>query len=92
MNRAIDRDPDKESFLVEFLEKIFRTNYGASLISKNMKFIEDDFMEHYQKVRCLASICISRMLVTEDRQAAEDLVRKNVYTLLLNNVIDGYHK
>ncbi|KAH6835472.1 ARM repeat superfamily protein [Perilla frutescens var. hirtella] len=82
--------PGLESALVECLERIFRTKYGASLIPHFMPFVIVGLGADSQKVKRLACICISCLLENTDRRVAVQLVLQNdIYPLLLGCLIDG---
>lgn len=82
--------PGLENALVNCLEKIFRTKYGASLLPHYMPFVLVGLGADSQKVRCLACIAISCLLENTDQKVALELiVQHNVYPLLLSCLIDG---
>ncbi|KAL7143370.1 hypothetical protein ABFS83_08G186700 [Erythranthe nasuta] len=82
--------PGLENALVDCLERIFRTKYGASLIPHYMPFVLVGLVADSQKVRRLACIAISSLLENTDKTIAVQLVlQHDVYPLLLSCCIDG---
>lgn len=84
--------PGLEDALIDCLEKIFRTKYGASLIPHFMPFIVIGLQAYSQRVRNLSCKTISSLLENLEDNAglATSLVKENgVYPLLLNCLIDG---
>ncbi|KAK6132791.1 hypothetical protein DH2020_033469 [Rehmannia glutinosa] len=82
--------PGLENALVDCLERIFRTKYGASLIPHYMPFILVGLGANSQKVRRLACVAISCLLENTDKRIAVQLVLQHgVYPLLLSCLIDG---
>ncbi|KAG8364910.1 hypothetical protein BUALT_Bualt18G0047600 [Buddleja alternifolia] len=82
--------PGLENALVDCLERIFRTKYGASLIPLYMPFVLVGLGADSQKVRRLACIAISCLLENTDKRIAVQLVlQQGVYPLLLSCLIDG---
>ncbi|KAJ0452955.1 putative armadillo-like helical, 26S proteasome non-ATPase regulatory subunit 5 [Helianthus annuus] len=82
-----------EDALVDCLEKIFKTKYGASLIPHFMPFIVVGLQAYSQKVRALSCKTISSLLENLDDNTglATSLIKENdVYPLLLNCLVDGY--
>ncbi|XP_022013458.1 uncharacterized protein LOC110912928 isoform X1 [Helianthus annuus] len=81
-----------EDALVDCLEKIFKTKYGASLIPHFMPFIVVGLQAYSQKVRALSCKTISSLLENLDDNTglATSLIKENdVYPLLLNCLVDG---
>ncbi|KAI3753725.1 hypothetical protein L2E82_25786 [Cichorium intybus] len=84
--------PGLEDALIDCLEKIFKTKYGASLIPIYMPFIVVGLQAYSQRVRNLSCKTISSLLENlEDTSGlATSLVKENgVYPLLLNCLVDG---
>ncbi|KAI7729630.1 hypothetical protein M8C21_002665 [Ambrosia artemisiifolia] len=84
--------PGLEYALVDCLEKIFRTKYGASLIPHFMPFIVVGLQAYSQRVRALACKTISSLLenLEDNTGLATSLIKENdVYLLLLNCLVDG---
>ncbi|KAD5318084.1 hypothetical protein R6Q59_033410 [Mikania micrantha] len=84
--------PDLEDTLIDCLEKIFKTKYGASLIPHFMAFILVGLQAYSQRVRALSCKTISNLLekLEDNTGLATSLVKENdVYPLLLNCLIDG---
>ncbi|KAI3695238.1 hypothetical protein L1987_78230 [Smallanthus sonchifolius] len=84
--------PGLEDALVDCLEKIFRTKYGASLIPHFMSFIVVGLQAYSQRVRALSCKTISSLLenLEDNTDLAASLIKENdVYPLLLNCLIDG---
>ncbi|XP_042063698.1 uncharacterized protein LOC121807514 [Salvia splendens] len=82
--------PGLESALVECLERVFRTKYGASLIPHYMPFVLVGLGSDSQKVKRLACIAISCLLEHTDKRVAIQLVlQHSTYPLLLGCFIDG---
>ncbi|KVI10483.1 26S proteasome non-ATPase regulatory subunit 5 [Cynara cardunculus var. scolymus] len=83
--------PGLEDALVDCLEKIFRTKYGASLIPEYMPFIVVGLQAYSQRVITLACKTISSLLENlDDTGFATSLIKENcAYPLLLNCLIDG---
>ncbi|KAK1424560.1 hypothetical protein QVD17_19892 [Tagetes erecta] len=81
-----------EDALIDCLEKIFRTKYGASLIPHFMPFIVVGLQASSQRVRALSCETISSLLeyLEDNTGLATSLIKENdVYPLLLNCLIDG---
>ncbi|KAL0301201.1 UNVERIFIED_CONTAM: hypothetical protein Sradi_6396900, partial [Sesamum radiatum] len=95
MNSALQTNadyPGLENALVDCLERLFRTKYGASLIPHYMPFVLVGLGTDSQKVRRLACIAISCLLEHTDKRIAVQLVlQHDVYSHLLSCLIDGYH-
>ncbi|XP_051115411.1 uncharacterized protein LOC127240655 [Andrographis paniculata] len=82
--------PGLESALVDCLERIFMTKYGASLIPHYMAFVLVGLKADSQKVRRLACTSISCLLKNTDHRIAFQLITQNdVYSRLLSCLIDG---
>ncbi|XP_027172842.1 uncharacterized protein LOC113772470 [Coffea eugenioides] len=82
--------PGLENALVDSLERIFKTKYGASLIPHFMPFVVVGLGADSQKVRYLACETVSCLLENIDDSTAVHLIHQyGVYPLLLNCVIDG---
>ncbi|KAI3466091.1 hypothetical protein Pfo_022754 [Paulownia fortunei] len=82
--------PGLENALVDCLERIFRTKYGASLIPHYMPFVLVGLGADSQKVRRLACVAILCLLENTDKRIAVQLVLQyGVYPLLLSCLIDG---
>ncbi|KAJ9562792.1 hypothetical protein OSB04_007952 [Centaurea solstitialis] len=83
--------PGLEDALIDCLDKIFRTKYGASLIPEYMPFMVVGLQAYSQRVRSLACKTISSLLENlGDTDLATSLIKENgVYPLLLNCLIDG---
>ncbi|KAL1563737.1 hypothetical protein AAHA92_06166 [Salvia divinorum] len=82
--------PGLESALVECLERVFRTKYGASLIAHYMPFVMVGLGSDSQKVKRLACIAISCLLEHTDKRVSIQLVlQHSIYPLLLGCLIDG---
>ncbi|KAL3631437.1 hypothetical protein CASFOL_024421 [Castilleja foliolosa] len=85
--------PGLENALVDCLERIFRTKYGASLIPHYMPFVLVGLGAISQRVRRLACVAILCLLENIDKRIAVQLVLQNgVYPLLLSCLIDGNAK
>uniref|UniRef100_A0A5B7CBC0 26S proteasome non-ATPase regulatory subunit 5 n=1 Tax=Davidia involucrata TaxID=16924 RepID=A0A5B7CBC0_DAVIN len=84
--------PGLENALVACLERIFRTEYGASLIPLYMPFVVVGLGADSQRVRCLACKTVSCLLENVDETtvtAARLVLEYDVYPLLLNCLVDG---
>ncbi|XP_076930027.1 uncharacterized protein LOC143594652 [Bidens hawaiensis] len=84
--------PGLEDALIDCLEKIFRTKYGASLIPHFMPFIVVGLQANSQRVRALSCKTISSLLehLEDNTGLATSLIKENdVYPLLLSCLIDG---
>ncbi|KAK4420384.1 hypothetical protein Salat_1988700 [Sesamum alatum] len=82
--------PGLENALVDCLERLFRTKYGASLIPHYMPFVLVGLAADSQKVRRLACIAISCLLEHTDKRIAVQLVlQDSVYSHLLSCLVDG---
>ncbi|KAK9070586.1 hypothetical protein SSX86_010988 [Deinandra increscens subsp. villosa] len=84
--------PGLEDALIDCLEKIFRTRYGASLIPHFMPFIVVGLQAYSQRVRALSCKTISSLLenLEDNTGLAASLIKENdAYPLLLNCLIDG---
>nr|GEZ13339.1 ARM repeat superfamily protein [Tanacetum cinerariifolium] len=84
--------PGLEDALIDCLEKIFRTKYGASLIPHFMPFIVVGLQAYSQRVRNLSCKTVSSLLenLEDNTGLATSLIKENgVYPLLLNCLIDG---
>ncbi|KAL3849168.1 hypothetical protein ACJIZ3_011050 [Penstemon smallii] len=82
--------PGLENALVDCLERVFRTKYGASLIPHYMPFVLVGLGADSQKVKRLACVAISCLLENTDKRIAVQLVLQyGVYPLLLSCLIDG---
>nr|XP_043620480.1 uncharacterized protein LOC122592343 [Erigeron canadensis] len=84
--------PGLENALIDCLEKIFKTKYGASLIPHFMSFIVVGLQAYSQRVRTLSCKTISSLLenLEDNTGLATSLVKEyGVYPLLLNCLIDG---
>ncbi|KAL2483585.1 ARM repeat superfamily protein [Forsythia ovata] len=82
--------PGLENVLVDCMEKIFKTKYGASLIPHYMPFVVVGLGADSQKVRYLACKTVSFLLENTDKRIAARLVLQyDVYPLLLSCLIDG---
>uniref|UniRef100_A0A7N0TUR0 ARM repeat superfamily protein n=2 Tax=Kalanchoe fedtschenkoi TaxID=63787 RepID=A0A7N0TUR0_KALFE len=81
--------PNFENHLVACLERIFRTNHGASLIPQNMSFVQVGLQAGSHVVRCLACKAVSRLLENGSGNSVQLVVGSEVYTLLLDCLIDG---
>ncbi|KAI5662509.1 hypothetical protein M9H77_21832 [Catharanthus roseus] len=84
------RYPRLEDALVNTLERIFRTKYGASLIPHFMPFVVVGLGADSQKVRCLACKAVSYLLENTDDTIATNLVIEyGIYPLLLDCLVHG---
>lgn len=82
--------PGLEDALVDSLERIFKTKYGASHIPHYMPFVVVGLGADSQKVRYLACKTVSCLLENIDDSTTVHLIHQyGVYPLLLNCVIDG---
>ncbi|KAL6561802.1 hypothetical protein OROMI_017403 [Orobanche minor] len=82
--------PGLEDALVDCLERIFRTKYGASLIPQYMPFVLVGLGAGSQKVRRLACVAVLCLLEKIDKWIAVQLVLQHgIYPLLLGCLIDG---
>ncbi|KAL4554326.1 hypothetical protein LXL04_039546 [Taraxacum kok-saghyz] len=84
--------PGLEDALIDCLEKIFRTKYGASLIPHFMPFIVVGLQAHSQRVKTLSCKTVSSLLenLEDPSGLATSLIKQNgVYPLLLNCLVDG---
>ncbi|CAA0808680.1 ARM repeat superfamily protein [Striga hermonthica] len=82
--------PGLENALVDCLERIFRTKYGASLIPHFMPFVLVGLGADSQKVKRLACVAILCLLENTDKKIAVQLVLQHgVYPLLLDCLTDG---
>uniref|UniRef100_A0A3Q7IB14 26S proteasome non-ATPase regulatory subunit 5 n=1 Tax=Solanum lycopersicum TaxID=4081 RepID=A0A3Q7IB14_SOLLC len=82
--------PGLESALVDCLEKLFKTRYGASLIPHYMPFVIVGLGAESQKVRRLACQTVSCLLENIDEALVIQLIHEyGVYQLLLNCLISG---
>ncbi|KAL6538325.1 hypothetical protein OROGR_012313 [Orobanche gracilis] len=82
--------PGLENALVDCLERIFRTKYGASLIPQYMPFVLVGLGAGSQKVRRLACVAVLCLLEKTDKWIAVQLVLQHgIYPLLLGCLTDG---
>lgn len=83
--------PGLENTVVDCLERLFRTNYGASLIPHCMPFVVVGLGADSQRVRGLACKTVSCLLEkTYDTATAIQLVLEyKLYPLLLTSVSEG---
>ncbi|KAL4582597.1 hypothetical protein LXL04_007151 [Taraxacum kok-saghyz] len=84
--------PGLEDALIDCLEKVFRTKYGASLIPYFMPFIVVGLQAYSQRGRTLSCKTVSSLLenLEDPSGLATSLIKQNgVYPLLLNCLIDG---
>ncbi|KAL6543279.1 hypothetical protein OROHE_010799 [Orobanche hederae] len=82
--------PGLEDALVDCLERIFRTKYGASLIPQYMPFVLVGLGAGSQKVRRLACVAVLCLLEKTDKWIAVQLVLQHgIYPLLLGCLTDG---
>lgn len=82
--------PGLESALVDSLERLFKTRYGASLIPHYMAFVIVGLGAESQKVRRLACQTVSCLLENIDEAIVIQLIHEyGVYQLLLNCLISG---
>lgn len=82
--------PDLENALVDCLERLFKTRYGASLIPHYMTFVIVGLGAESQKVRRLACQTVSCLLENIDEAIVVQLIHEyGVYQLLLNCLISG---
>lgn len=83
--------PGLENTIVDCLERLFRTNYGASLIPHSMPFVVVGLGADSQRVRGLACKTVSCLLEkTYDTATAIQLVLEyKLYPLLLTSLIEG---
>ncbi|KAL3503186.1 hypothetical protein ACH5RR_037635 [Cinchona calisaya] len=85
--------PGLENVLVDSLERIFETKYGASLIPHYMPFVIVGLGADSQRVRYLACKTVSCLLENIDDSTAVPLIHEyGVFPLLLNCLIDGDEK
>ncbi|PKA45728.1 hypothetical protein AXF42_Ash011069 [Apostasia shenzhenica] len=80
-----------EQAIVECLDRILRTRYGASLLPHYVDFIAAGLGANSPAIKCLACKSISYTLEnSEDKATAtEILVGHNIYPLLINCLVDG---
>ncbi|XP_008801496.2 uncharacterized protein LOC103715588 isoform X1 [Phoenix dactylifera] len=83
--------PGLEDTVVACLDRIFRTKYGASLLTNYAPFIQAGLQANSQTVRCLACKAVSYILQnTEDSAAVvQIIVGYNIYPLLINCLLEG---
>lgn len=82
--------PALEKALVDCLERVFRTKYGASLIPTFMPFVVVGLGAPSQNVRHLACNTVARLLDNADETTGTSLIlQHDVYPLLLTCLIDG---
>ncbi|KAK4355386.1 hypothetical protein RND71_024357 [Anisodus tanguticus] len=82
--------PGLENALVDCLERLFKTRYGASLIPHYMPFVIVGLGAESQKVRRLACQIVSCLLENIDEAIVLQLIHEyGVYQLLLNCLISG---
>lgn len=84
--------PGLEDALIDCLEKIFKTKYGASLIPHFMPFIVVGLQAYSQRIRALSCKTISSLLenLEDNTGLATSVVKENaVYPLLLDCLVDG---
>ncbi|XP_016433799.1 uncharacterized protein LOC107760286 isoform X1 [Nicotiana tabacum] len=82
--------PGLENALVDCLERLFKTRYGASLIPHYMPFVIVGLGAESQKVRRLACQTVSCLLENIDEAIVVQLIHEyGVYQLLLNCLISG---
>ncbi|CAM8951934.1 unnamed protein product [Rhodiola kirilowii] len=84
--------PGLESALVACLERIFRTQRGASLIPQYMPFIQVGLQAESHGVRCLACKAVSCLLENQSGKhdvAVQLVIDSDVYPLLLDCLING---
>ncbi|GAA0143818.1 protease [Lithospermum erythrorhizon] len=73
--------------LLDCLDRIFRTKYGASLIPHYMPFVEAGLLAHTHELRCLACKAVSRLL--DESTAIHLILHHSVYQHLLLCLING---
>ncbi|XP_030511915.1 uncharacterized protein LOC115726265 isoform X2 [Rhodamnia argentea] len=84
--------PGLETTLVNCLERLFKTKYGASLIPHFMPFVQVGLQAASQEVRCLACKTVSCLLENSDEKsvsAVKLIIDYNVYPLLLDCLVNG---
>ncbi|CAN4102921.1 unnamed protein product [Withania somnifera] len=82
--------PGLESVLVDCLERLFKTRYGASLIPHYMPFVIVGLGAESLKVRRLACQTVSCLLKNIDEAIVIQLIHEyGVYQLLLNCLVSG---
>ncbi|KAK3424103.1 hypothetical protein EUGRSUZ_F00890 [Eucalyptus grandis] len=84
--------PGLESTLVNCLERVFKTKYGASLIPHFMPFVQVGLQAASQEVRCLACKTVSCLLENSDEKslsAVKIVIDYNIYPLLLDCLVNG---
>ncbi|RZC50897.1 hypothetical protein C5167_019320 [Papaver somniferum] len=84
--------PGLESTLLNCLERIFRTKYGASLIPQYTTFIQVGLSAESQSVRCLACKAVSCLLDNDDKvadTAAQLVIDHGLYASLLDLLTRG---
>ncbi|OIT00366.1 PREDICTED: uncharacterized protein LOC109228896 [Nicotiana attenuata] len=82
--------PGLENALVDCLERLFKTRYGASLIPHYMTFVIVGLGAESQKVRRLTCQTVSCLLENIDEAIVVQLIHEyGVYQLLLNCLISG---
>lgn len=84
--------PGLENTLVNCLERLFKTKYGASLIPHFMPFVQVGLQAASQEVRCLACKTVSCLLENSDEKsvsAVKLIIDCNVYPLLLDCLVNG---
>ncbi|KAK3424346.1 hypothetical protein EUGRSUZ_F01141 [Eucalyptus grandis] len=84
--------PGLESTLVNCLERVFKTKYGASLIPHFMPFVQVGLQAASQEVRCLACKTVSCLLENSDEKslsAVKIVIDYNIYPLFLDCLVNG---
>ncbi|KAF8024109.1 hypothetical protein BT93_F1342 [Corymbia citriodora subsp. variegata] len=84
--------PGLESTLVNCLERVFKTKYGASLIPHFTQFVQVGLQAASQEVRCLACKTVSCLLESSDEKSASAvkiIIDYNIYPLLLDCLVNG---
>ncbi|CAI9088714.1 OLC1v1023133C1 [Oldenlandia corymbosa var. corymbosa] len=82
--------PGLVDVLVDSLERVFRTKYGASLIPHYMPFIVVGLGADSQRIRYLACKTVSCLLENNDDTVAVHLISQyGVYPLLLDCLVQG---
>lgn len=84
--------PGLHDALVACLERIFRTQHGATLIPYYMPFIQVGLQADSQSVRCLTCKAVSCLLENQSGKhdvAVQLVVDSNVYPLLLECLVNG---
>uniref|UniRef100_A0A2P2L3F6 26S proteasome non-ATPase regulatory subunit 5 n=1 Tax=Rhizophora mucronata TaxID=61149 RepID=A0A2P2L3F6_RHIMU len=80
------------NILVACLERIFKTNYGVSLIPQYLSFVQIGLKADSQAVKCLSCktvYCLLENLNDNAISAAQLIIDNNIYPLLLDCLLNG---